>query len=114
MTPYVHLAPTTGEGWWQFALRRPDELSPQMPFPDIHGRYPVWFLEHKGHELFFASPDEISHVIDVLSQKVLPSPCSLGARYQAVNRHWLSRLHKNWKPWSIRQRMVKKLGEALL
>jgi hypothetical protein len=87
------------------------QFEPPMPPRDIgSGGYPVWIVAHRGRELAFASPEEIAHAIDVLGQRVLPSPRQLGLAQSAVNSHWLSRLHASWKPWKIRQELVKKLS----
>jgi len=60
----------------------------------------------------FVSPQEIEHAIDVLSRKILPSPRELGRPYMAVNSHWLSRLHASFKPWKVRQELVKRLKQG--
>ncbi len=47
-------------------------FDPPMP-GTIHGKgYPVWFIDHRGRSLVFASPEEIAHVIDILGRKILP------------------------------------------
>ncbi|MEQ1783110.1 MAG: hypothetical protein ABMA14_17265 [Hyphomonadaceae bacterium] len=87
-------------------------FDPPTPRP-VHGKgYPVWFVDHRGRVLVFASPQEIEHVIDVLSRKILPSSRELGQPYKAVNGHWLSRLHASFKPWKVREELVKKLKQA--
>jgi hypothetical protein len=60
---------------------------------------------------FHASPEEIAHVIDVLSRKILPGSRELGQPYLAVNSHWLSRLHASFKPWKVRQELLKSLRQ---
>jgi hypothetical protein len=86
-------------------------FDPPMPGP-VHGKgYPVWSVDHRGRSLVFASPQEIEHVIDVLGRKILPSSRDLGQPYLAVNSHWLSRLHASFKPWKVRQELVKKLRD---
>jgi hypothetical protein len=84
------------------------------PFPAaVAGKgHAYWVLEHRGHELYFASPEEIAHVIEVLGQRVLPKPRVLGAEQSAVNSHWLSRMDKAWLSWKVRQEIVRKLTEA--
>lgn len=86
------------------------DLTPPMPSRILAKGYPVWVLEHRGRELTFASPQEIAHVIDILGRRVLPRTIDLGAPLGLVNQHWLSRLHKSWTPWPVRQRMVKALA----
>ena len=108
VSPWVHRAPA-GTYWGQARVFEP-------PFPGrVAGKgYPVWTLSHRGRELVFASPVEMAHVAGVLRQRVLPRPWQLGgADYGQANQHWLSRLHKSWTPWAVRQEMVKALEGAL-
>ncbi len=86
------------------------DLTPPMPGAVPGKGYPVWTLEHRGRALVFASPEEIAHVIAILCQRVMPRSGDLGAKLGLINQHWLSRLHKSWKPWPVRQRMVKALA----
>lgn len=88
----------------------------EPPFPaEVPGKgWPVWVLEHRGHELFFASREEMAHVADVLSQRVLPKPRRLGEAQSAVNSHWLSRLDKSWLSWKVRQDAVRRLRDAIV
>lgn len=88
-------------------------FDPPFPAPVPGKGYPLWTLEHRGHELYFASPEEIAHVAAVLGQRVLPKPRVLGAEQSAVNSHWLSRMDKAWLSWKVRQEIVRKLTEAL-
>lgn len=82
--------------------------------PPVPGKgYPLWVLEHRGHELYFASPEEIAHVTGVLGQRVLPQPRVLGAEQSAVNSHWLSRMDKAWLSWKTRQEIVSWLRDEL-
>jgi hypothetical protein len=105
ITPWVHRG--VDAMYWKATV-----FDPPMPRP-VHGKgYPVWFVDHRGRSLVFASPEEIAHVIDVLSRKILPSSRELGQPYLAVNSHWLSRLHASFKPWKVRQDLVKKLKAA--
>lgn len=106
VTPFVHQG-VDGPVW--SATR----FNPPMP-PLIPGKgYPRWVLEHRGRELVFASPQEIAHVADVLSQRVLPQSRALGQPLKAVNSHWLSRLHASFKSWRVREQVVKRLRETL-
>lgn len=106
ITPWAHRG-VDGPYW------RATVFDPPLPKP-VHGKgYPVWFVDHRGRTLVFASPEEIEHVIDVLSCKILPSPRELGKPYLAVNSHWLSRLHASFKPWKVREELVTKLRAAL-
>ncbi len=107
VSPSVHRAPP-GEYWAQARHFDP-------PFPArVPGKgWPVWTLSHQGRELVFASPQEMAHVADILGQRVLPRPWQLSDNYGRNNRHWLSRLHKSWTPWEVRQEVVRKLKEGL-
>lgn len=105
ITPWVHTG--LDGSWW-----RASRFDPPMPGP-VHGKgYPLWTLEHRGRSLIFASPEEIAHVVDVLGRRILPSSRELGRPHLAVNSHWLSRLHASFKPWKVRQEMVKRLKAA--
>ena len=105
LTPWVH-AGVDGPHW------KATVFDPPMPRP-VHGKgYPVWFVDHRGRSLVFASPQEIEHAIDILSRKILPVTRDLGQPYRAVNSHWLSRLHSSFKPWKVREQLVKRLKQA--
>lgn len=105
VTPWVHRG-LDGPHWTATLF------DPPLPRP-VHGKgYPVWFVDHRGRSLVFASPEEIAHVIDVLGRKILPSARELGKPHMAVNSHWLSRLHASFKPWKVRQELVKRLRQA--
>ncbi len=87
-------------------------FDPPLPYP-VHGKgFPVWFVEHRDRTIYFISPEEIAQAIDILGRKILPVTRDLGKPYRAVNSHWLSRLHSTWKPWKVRQELVKRLKTA--
>lgn len=88
-------------------------FDPPFPTPVPGKGHPYWILEHRGHELYFASPEEIAHVCAVLGQRVLPKPRVLGAEQSAVNSHWLSRMDKAWLSWKVRQEIVRRLREGV-
>lgn len=88
-------------------------FEPPFPAPVAGKGHPLWKLEHRGHELYFASPEEIAHVVSVLGQRVLPKPRVLGAEQSAVNSHWLSRMDKAWLSWKVRQEIVRRLTEGV-
>lgn len=83
-----------------------------MPTPGPLG-FPVWSVTYRSHTLVFASTHELRHAIDVLSSRLLPTSRELGKETGAVNSHWLSRLHRDWKPFAIRSRLVRLLRQAL-
>ena len=70
-------------------------------------------ITHRGHELYFASPEEMAHVADVLGARVMKRPRELGLEQSAVNAHWLSRMDKAWLSWKVRQEIVGKLRGEL-
>ncbi|MEZ5936985.1 MAG: hypothetical protein R3C52_02045 [Hyphomonadaceae bacterium] len=105
LSPWVHRG--VDAPFW-----RASSFEPPMPNAAPGQGYPVWTLEHRGREIFFVSPEEIDHAIDILGREILPTSRDLGQPYLAVNSHWLSRLHRSWKPWKVRQRMVRALRSA--
>lgn len=105
LTPWVHTG--VDAMYWKATV-----FDPPMPKQILGKGWPVWVIAHRGRELVFASPEEIAHAIDVLSRKILPSPRELGKAHMAVNSHWLSRLHSSFKPWKVRQELVKRLKQA--
>jgi hypothetical protein len=105
LTPWVHSG-VVGPYW------QATKFDPPMPTRAIGKGYPVWRVEHRGRTLVFASPEEIAHAIDILGRKILPVTRELGLPYRAVNSHWLSRLHSSFKPWKVRQELVKRLRKA--
>jgi hypothetical protein len=105
LTPWVHRG--VDGPYWQAT-----KFDPPMPHPAPGRGYPLWRVEHRGRTLVFASPEEIEHAIDILGRKILPVTRDLGRPYRAVNSHWLSRLHSSFKPWKVRQDLVKRLKQA--
>ncbi len=95
------------------AFHTATQFDPPFPHAEAGKGFPLWTLEHRGHELYFASPEEMAHVIAVLGQRVLPKPRVLGAEQSAVNSHWLSRMDKAWLSWKTRAEIVSKLKDEL-
>ena len=58
-------------------------FDPPRPKPVLGKGYPLWVIEHRGRSLFFSSPEEIAHVIDILGRKILPVTRDLGQPYRA-------------------------------
>ncbi len=105
LTPWVHTG--VDASYWKAT-----GFDPPMPHPIAGKGWPVWVLEHRGRELIFSSPEEMAHAIDILGRKILPVTRDLGKPFRAVNSHWLSRLHSSFKPWKVRQELVKELKKA--
>jgi len=82
----------------------------------IGGRgFPELKLNYLGVELRFSSLHEISHYIEVLEQRSLPTTISLSLRRDSgvgPNSHWLSRLPAKLKPWKQRIKLVQLLKQA--
>jgi len=90
----------------------------EPPFPNpIPGEgFPTFHIELDDFEFCFASLDEISHCIEVLSQKLLPRSIDLSRQRGTVkgpNTHWLSRLPASVKSWKYREKAVKYMQNAL-
>lgn len=105
VTPWVHRG--VGASLWSAT-----QFDPPMPHPEPGKGYPCWVIEHRGRELLFASREEMAHVADILGRRILPTSRDLGRDVQAVNSHWLSRLHTSFKPWKVRQEVVRLLDQA--
>lgn len=105
ITPWVHKG-------LDAAYYKATVFDPPMPKQTLGKGWPIWIIEHRGRELFFASPQEVDHAIDILGRRILPATRDLGQPYRAVNSHWLSRLHTSFKPWKVRQELVKRLKQA--
>ena len=90
------------------------EHDPPMP-RGVPGRgWPIYLVEHRGQELFFASLEEIDHAVKVLGQKHLPTTLQLAEQVglpHFQHEHWLTKLSSSWKPWKIRKVLVQRLGE---
>ena len=92
------------------------KYDPPMPKPTVGKGYPKYQIEYRGHILFFISKEEITHCIDILSQKVLPTTRALAndAGYPDWQHiHWLSKWPGDIKSWKDRQRIVQLLEELL-
>lgn len=89
------------------------QFEPPFPPQELGRGWPIWILEHRGHELYFASREEMKHVVSVLEQKILPDPRVLGAEFGAVNSHWLSRMDKVWLSWKVRQEVTRRLRDGV-
>ena len=84
-------------------VRRPQSV----PHPFLNQRK-VWGLlcvSFQDVDLIFATPLELDQFLSVMSCNPLPSGSSLvpGFARGRPNRHWLSRLPKEAKPWKFRR-----------
>ena len=96
------------------AFRTATTFDPPFP-PRVAGNgHPFWTLERRGHELYFASPEEMAHVADVLGARVMKRPREQGLEQSAVNSHWLSRMDKASLSWKVRHEIVRKLRDELV
>lgn len=95
------------------AFHTATRFDPPFPPPVAGKGHPCWILEERGHELCFASPEEMAHVAEVLGPRVMKRPRELGREQHAVNSHWLSRMDKAWLSWKVRQEIVRKLRDEL-
>ena len=90
------------------------EHDPPMPRGALGQGWPIYLVEHRGQELYFASLDEIDHAMKVLGQKNLPTTRKLAEQAGSPkfqHEHWLTKLSKFWKPWNTREFLVRRLGE---
>ena len=79
-------------------------------------RSPVSSAVHRqpeGTYWYNTSREEVMHAIDVLGQRVLRHAQDLQGDGSFGGKHWISRIHKSWTPWKLRQRLVRKLAELL-
>lgn len=79
--------------------------------------FPYLLVTIDGFELEFASSHEVSHCIETLQQKHLPTTknlvCTTSTTYQGFN-HWLAIYPASLKSWKQRQRTVKILQNTLV
>ena len=93
-------------------FKRPTHV--KHPFLTQRNRWCRLSVHFDGIDLQFATPEELDHFIDVLSQNPLPSgrslvpDCAIGR----PNRHWLSRLPAKAKSWKMRQRLCRYLTQC--
>ena len=92
-------------------------FEPPLPKPIIGKGYPRLRLTFANSDLWFSSPEEVSHFIAVLGQKNMPTSLQLSAKRDTKhgpNSHWLSRLPSKLKPWSKREKITKIAVKALI
>lgn len=110
MTYWVHRE-LDSESWYEATQFDP----PRQPVVPGRG-YPIFRIEYDRVEWEFASFAEMSACHDTLSQKLLPRSLDLARQRSpqaGPNRHWLSRLSSDAKPWSYREKFVHYLDRAV-
>ena len=97
---------------WSYAKK----FEPVMPKAIPCKGFPMLILNVLGVELEFASVAEVEHFLSVISQKNMPTTQRLSRQRTnnyGPNRHWLSRLPSDIKPWSKRERIIPIVENAL-
>ncbi|MEM9972579.1 MAG: hypothetical protein AAF771_00265 [Pseudomonadota bacterium] len=97
----------TASGQW----RRPHWQ--RSPFFQNRKRWAQLITHLDGVNMVFATPQELDHFIDVMSQNPLPKGRSLGADYPATslpNNHWLSRFPARGKSRKFREKAIRFLS----
>ena len=110
LTFWVH-RPLDNEVWIK-ATR----FEPELPPANGERGFPLYIIEHQGHETLFASTDELRHAIDVLGRDRLPSPEELAADAGVPDRaymHWVATFPARLKAENERQAFVALLAELL-
>ncbi len=83
---------------------------PQITLHPFSAQRRLWCqlsVDYSGVALRFSTPQELDHVLSVLSRNPLPSGHGLvpGWKVGRPVTHWLSRLPGKAKPWKFRQRL---------
>ncbi|MEM7309291.1 MAG: hypothetical protein AAF682_21585 [Planctomycetota bacterium] len=102
LTFWVH-RPLDHEVW-----AKATTFDPELP-PKAEDGWPLYIAEHLGHEVWFASPEELEHAIEVLQREVLPSPEQLAAEAGHADRaymHWIATFPARLKAGDERRRFV--------
>ena len=91
-------------------------FEPSLPKAIPTKGFPVLFVDAFGTELQFSSVDEVVHFLEVIGQKNMPTSLQLTRRRNEAygpNKHWLSRLPADLKPWRKRERLLPIINEGL-
>lgn len=108
LTFWVHRPQTSGP--WAKAT----ELVPPLPPGNAEGAFPLYLVEHLGHEVVFASLAEVRHAEEVLAREPLPSGEELAREAGEPGRaymHWLETFPARLKAADERRAFVRMLGE---
>jgi hypothetical protein len=90
----------------------PSHYEPPAPLLTPHKGYRFLRVQYGEHELQFSSPPQLSHFIEVLEKKPLPTTRQLSAKRGSSigpNGHWLSRLPASLKSPRNRAKLVQAL-----
>jgi len=107
ITFWVH-RPVDNEVW-----AKATRFDPPLPEAGPDG-YPHYVVEHLGHEVWFASLDEVLHAEEVLSREPLPSGSELAREAGCPERdymHWIETFPARLKADDERHALVKMLRE---
>jgi hypothetical protein len=101
---YAWINHRNDSGQWKHPIRKPH------PFLSQRKLWCLLEIHFQGVDLIFAMPAELDQFIKIMSQNPLPSGGSLIEGRISLgrpNKHWLSRLPKQTKPWNFRQKLLK-------
>ncbi len=93
-----------------------NQFDPPLPKAIPCKGYPLLVVNALGIELEFASVAEVVHFLNVISLKNMPTTQQLSrlrTELLGPNKHWLSRLPSDIKPWSKRERIIPIIKKAL-
>ena len=99
---WVHVPVPGGDGLFD----------PPVPSAIPHRGHALLRVQFEAHELLFGSPAQLTHFIDVLATKPLPTSRQLSSRRGpdvGPNGHWLSRLPAGLKSPRKRDKLVRAL-----
>jgi hypothetical protein len=108
LTYWVH-RPKGGGAW-----AKAREFEPPLPSSDPSGAFPLYLIEHLGHEVVFASLAEVRHAEEVLGREPLPSGAELAREAGEPERgymHWVETFPARLKAVDERRVFVRMLGE---
>jgi len=108
LTYWVHRP--QGSGPWAKAT----QFVPPLPPSDAAGDFPLYLVEHLGHEIVFASLDEVRHAEEVLARDPLPSAEELAREAGEPERgymHWVETFPARLKAIDERRAFVRMLAE---
>lgn len=108
LTFWVH-EPQDNDVW-----AKATQFDPPLPPAAADGTFPHYVVEHLGHEVWFASLDEVLHAQEVLTRDSLPSGEELATeagRPERAYMHWIETFPARLKANDERRVFVKLLGQ---